>query len=238
MTTDLALRLREGTRQAHTLAESADFIKCFLKGVVEKTSYRKLLANFYFVYGTLEAALEQHRDHPILKSLHQPVLFRKQSLERDLSYYYGKDWQTQVAPSPACRVYLERIQEISTCEPTLLIAHCYTRYMGDLSGGQILKGIAERGMNLTGGEGTAFYRFEAISDEKVFKANYRQTLDSLPLTPEQVEAIVLEANRSFQFNMGLFQELEGSLIKAIGQMLFHSLTRRTPRQQPVVVVEG
>ncbi len=26
------------------------FVKCFLKGVVEKTSYRKLVANLYFVY--------------------------------------------------------------------------------------------------------------------------------------------------------------------------------------------
>lgn len=229
MSTQLALQLREGTSKAHTLAESTDFVKCFLKGVVEKNSYRKLLANFYYVYGAIEEGLERHRDHPILKSLHQPALFRKQSLEQDLHYYFGPNWSKDIAPSAACRAYVDRIHQLSDQDPPLLIAHCYTRYMGDLSGGQILKGIAERGMNLSDGVGTAFYRFEGISDEKTFKKNYRQMLDSLDLTPDQVEAIVTEANLSFQYNMKLFKELEGSLIKAIGVMLYNTLTRRNSR---------
>jgi len=45
-----------------------------------------------------------------------------------------------------------------------LIAHSYTRYIGDLSGGQIL-GIAERAMN-SDGQGTAFYEFKDIPNEK------------------------------------------------------------------------
>ncbi|WP_287128592.1 heme oxygenase (biliverdin-producing) [Candidatus Cyanaurora vandensis] len=233
MPTQLALQLREGTRQAHTLAESADFIKCFLKGVVEKNSYRKLLANFYFVYSALEESLERHSQHPVLAPLHQPVLFRKQSLAQDLQYYYGPAWVREVSPSLACQAYVSRIRQLSDTDPVLLIAHCYTRYMGDLSGGQILKGIAERGMNLSDGVGTAFYRFEGIPDEKQFKANYRQMLDDLPLTEAQVAAIVIEANGSFQNNMKLFQELEGSLVKAIGQMLFNTLTRRNTRSAPM-----
>jgi heme oxygenase (biliverdin-producing, ferredoxin) len=235
MTTDLARKLREGTSQAHTMAESADFIKCFLKGVVEKTSYRKLLANFYFVYSTLEEALERHRDHPVLKGVYLPVLFRKNSLEHDLVFYYGSDWQRQVQPSVACEAYLKRIRELSATAPELLIAHCYTRYMGDLSGGQILKGIAERAMGLQEGQGTAFYRFEAIQDEKAFKQRYRQTLDEMPLTEAQVDAIVTEANVSFQYNMKMFQELEGSLIKAIGQMVYNTLTRRNGKARNVAV---
>lgn len=226
MATQLALRLREGTKQAHTLAESASFVTCFLKGVVEKTSYRKLLANFYYIYGALEEALEGHRDHPLMQAVYTPQLFRKASLEQDLIYYYGTDWRNQIQPSVACTAYVQRIQELARTEPELLIAHCYTRYMGDLSGGQILKGIAERAMQLNDGVGTAFYRFETITDEKAFKQGYRQALDHLPLSEAQVEKIVAEANLSFQYNIKLFQELEGSLIKSIGQMLFNTLTRR------------
>jgi heme oxygenase len=36
-------------------------------------------------------------------------------------------------------------------------------------------------MNLSEGQGTAFYEFADITDEKAFKAKYRQTLDELPL---------------------------------------------------------
>jgi heme oxygenase len=111
----------------------------------------------------------------------------------------------------------------------MLIAHSYTRYLGDLSGGQILKTIAQRGMNLSDGQGTAFYEFKDIPDEKQFKATYRQTLDQLPLDDATVDRIVDEANAAFGLNMKLFQELEGNLIKAIGQMLFNTLTRRRTR---------
>ena len=114
-------------------------------------------------------------------------------------------------------------------QPELLIAHLYTRYLGDLSGGQILKGIAQRGMNLSDGEGTAFYEFEEIPDEKQFKATYRQRLDELPINETTANQIVDEANAAFGMNMKLFQELEGNLIKAIGQMLFNTLTRRRTR---------
>jgi len=96
--------------------------------------------------------------------------------------------------------------------------------MGDLSGGQILKKIAQNAMNL-GEEGVAFYHFEHIPDEKAFKACYRQTLDALPVDAAMVTAIVHEANRAFGLNMRMFRELEGNLIKAIGIMLYNSLTR-------------
>ena len=38
-----------------------------------------------------------------------------------------------------------------------------------------------------------------------------------------------EANDAFAMNMKLFQELEGNLVKAIGTMLFNTLTRRRAR---------
>ncbi|MGL6341317.1 MAG: biliverdin-producing heme oxygenase, partial [Waterburya sp.] len=42
MSINLATMLREGTKKSHTMAENVGFVKCFLKGVVEKKSYRKL----------------------------------------------------------------------------------------------------------------------------------------------------------------------------------------------------
>ena len=49
----LALKLREGTSQNHDQAEAAGFIRCFMKGVVEKESYAKHLESFYFVYSAM-----------------------------------------------------------------------------------------------------------------------------------------------------------------------------------------
>jgi len=229
MSSNLATKLREGTKKSHTMAENTGFIACFLKGTVEKNSYRKLVFNLYFVYSAMEEELARHIQHPIVANIYFPELNRAPSLEKDLLYYYGANWRDQVEPSPAAQDYVARIREISNTAPELFVAHSYTRYMGDLSGGQILKGIAQRGMNLSGSEGTAFYDFKTISDEKAFKATYRQAMNDLPADEATVDLIVDEANYAFKLNMNMFKELEGSLIKAIGIMLFNTLTRRRNR---------
>jgi heme oxygenase len=229
MSSNLASKLRIGTKKAHTMAENVGFVKCFLKGVVEKNSYRKLVANFYFVYSAMEEEMEKHKNHPIVSKINFPQLNRKKSLEEDLTYYYGSNWRDQIKASPSAIAYVERIRNISANAPELLISHSYTRYMGDLSGGQILKGIAQNAMNLSDGDGTAFYEFPEISDEKAFKANYRAALDEMPLDEATCDRIVEEANDAFGVNMKMFQELEGNLVKAIGQMLFNTLTRRRTR---------
>lgn len=223
MSSNLASKLRVGTKKAHTMAENVGFVKCFLKGVVEKNSYKKLVANFYFVYSAMEEEMEKHKNHPVVSKIYFPELNRKHSLEEDLYYYYGSKWREEIELSPAGKAYVERIRELSSTEPELLVAHSYTRYLGDLSGGQILKGIAQTAMNLTEGEGTAFYEFADISDEKGFKAKYRQNLDEMPIDDTTGDRIVEEAKDAFGINMKMFQELEGNLIKAIGIMIYNSV---------------
>jgi heme oxygenase (biliverdin-producing, ferredoxin) len=229
MSSNLATKLREGTKKAHTMAENTGFIACFLKGTVEKNSYRKLVANLYFVYSAMEEEMHRHRNHPLLAKMYFPELDRKESLEKDLAFYYGPNWRDQVAPSEATKSYVSRIRQVSEQNPELLISHLYTRYLGDLSGGQILKKIAQNGMNLTDGSGTNFYEFRQIDDEKAFKKVYRQTLDELPVNNADTDRIVDEANDAFGMNMHMFQELEGNLIKAIGMALFNVLTRKRNR---------
>lgn len=229
MTCNLATKLREGTKKSHTMAENVGFVRCFLKGVVEKTSYRKLVTDLYFVYSAMEEEMDRHKDHPILSKIHFTELNRRESLESDLQYYYGSNWKNEITQSPAGEAYVKQIRELSNTDPTLLVAHSYTRYLGDLSGGQILKRIAQQAMNLNDGEGTAFYEFDDIQDEKAFKTMYRQAMDELPVDDATADRIVDEANAAFGMNMKLFQELEGNLVKAIGQMLFNSLTRRRRR---------
>ena len=229
MSVNLAPMLREGTKKSHTMAENVGFVKCFLKGVVEKKSYRKLITSLYFVYTAMEEEMANLQEHPVVAPIYFPELDRKQSLEQDLHFYYGANWREEAKNTKAGKEYVARIREIAKSQPELLVAHCYTRYLGDLSGGQILKKISQRAMNLTDGEGTAFYEFDDIADEKAFKDQYRQAMNELPIDQAMAEAIVDEANDAFAMNMKLFQELEGNLVKAIGVMLFNTLTRRRAR---------
>nr|YP_009399940.1 Heme oxygenase [Tolypiocladia glomerulata]ARW69759.1 Heme oxygenase [Tolypiocladia glomerulata] len=223
MSTNLAQKLREGTTKSHSMAENVSFVKSFLGGLVDKGSYRKLVANLYFIYDVMEEQIEQHKDNFAVSAIYFPELYRKQSLIEDLMYYYGNDWLNQINPSPATQLYMNRIRQISYTDPELLIAHSYTRYIGDLSGGQILKKIAQNAMQLPDDLGVAFYNFESIENENNFKISYKQSLDNIPLTKKQVDQIISEANIAFNLNMKMFQELNSNIIKIMIMLLISSI---------------
>jgi len=175
--------------------------------VVDEENYKQLIANFYFVYRAMEEEIQKLRGDSTLGKLLFTELERVPALEQDLRYFYGPIWRSIVEPTDQCQRYVNRIREVSKDEPELLIAHHYTRYIGDLSGGQILKKIAERAI---GTEGLNFYDFPKIDDKKGFKASYKSMLDTLDLDQHQINAIIVEANYAFRLNMYMFEEIEGS----------------------------
>lgn len=230
MSQDLAQQLREGTVQSHTAAENTAYMKCFLKGIVEREPFRKLLANLYLVYSTLEAELQRHADDPVVGPMIFPEIFRTANLERDLAFYYGESWREQIVPLPAGQVYVDRLKKISDTDPALLIAHSYTRYMGDLSGGQALKNIVRSALNLPPDQGTGLHDFEqlpTVEAKREFKEKYRQALNSLPVDDATIQRIVDEANDAFHLNRDVVHALEDDVRAAIGEHVFDLITRQS-----------
>ena len=211
--------LKIGTKKSHSAAENTSFVRSFLRGVVSKESYKKLVSDLYFVYSAMEEEVENLKDHPIIGQIQLSDLKRVNALEQDLRFYYGPIWRSIITPSEACNQYVNRIREVAKNEPELLVGHHYTRYLGDLSGGQILKGIAEKALALGDGLGLKFYDFEKIEDPKAYKAGYRGILDGLPITEHQANAIIVEANYAFRLNMYMFDTLEGNWIQSLLQMI-------------------
>ena len=228
MAVALAGQLREGTKKSHTMAENTGFVACFLKGVVEKTSYRKLISDLYFVYKAMEEEIDRlvQEDHPVIKHIGFKELFRRQTLEKDLEFYYGNNWLDQITISESAQSYVNRIRLVANESPELLVGHHYTRYIGDLSGGQILKKIAKKALNLRGDDGLNFYEFKLIEDEKLFKKSYSETLNKLPIDQKIADNIIDEANEAFAYNMNMFRELEGNLISVLGRIVFNFLTKK------------
>lgn len=229
MSSDLASKLREGTKQSHTTAENTAFMKCFLKGIVEREPFRKLMANLYLVYSALEAELQRHCADPVLGLIYFPELNRQANLEKDLAFYYGENWQEQILALESGKTYIARIQELAKTEPALLVAHAYVRYMGDLSGGQSLKKIVRSALSLPPDQGTGLHDFEqlpTVEAIRAFKGKYRDALNSLPIDDAVAEKIVAEANYAFQLNRDVVHELEADVKAAIGDHVFDLITRQ------------
>src|SRR5690606_27166383 len=86
-----------------------------------------------------------------------------------------------------------------------VIAHHYTRYLGDLSGGLAIGRILDRTFELEG-RGLSFYRFDGVK-AKLYKDGYRERLDALPLTDEQRAKGVTEVRNAFRHNQLVFADL-------------------------------
>ncbi|CAN9510090.1 unnamed protein product [Ophioblennius macclurei] len=208
--TDLSELLAEGTKESHDKAENCQFVKDFLRGRIQRELFKRGTAALYYVYSAMEEEIEKNCDHPFIAPIYFPTeLHRRDALARDLEYFYGEDWENQISLSAGTKPYVDRIHEVGDADPLLLVAHSYTRYMGDLSGGQILKKVAQRALKLPStGEGLNFYQFEGIHSHKGFKQLYRSRMNELELDDDAKQKIVDESNRAFSFNMMVFSELE------------------------------
>ena len=205
----LAAELKTGTKRSHTAAENTKFVGSFLRGVVSEENYRTLIKDFYFVYSAIEEEMERLQDDEFLTPIYFKELNRLNFLKMDLRYYYGPNWMMEIKPSEACIQYVERIHEVADKDPYLLVGHHYTRYLGDLSGGQILRNIAEKALDLPKNEGLHFYDFPKIEDKKAFKTKYREGLDKVTSDTSKINDIIAEANYAFRLNMYMFDELSG-----------------------------
>ena len=192
--------------------------------MVSRENYAKLTTNFYFVYRCIEEEVDKLKtSNQCVGMIENKMLNRAPSLAKDLEYFYGKDWRNFVTPTDACQQYVNRIREVAASEPELLVAHHYTRYMGDLSGGQVLKGITQKALNLKE-DGLSFYEFPEITDKKGFKDSYRRVLDTMvPATQKDVDAIIVEANYAFRLNMYMFEEIQGDAGKSFGKIVLNYL---------------
>lgn len=201
----LSSRLREGTREEHESAESSGFISRLMSGGLSVDAYVALASQQFFVYSALEAIADDVRTLPQGSSLLFDELTRTPSIARDLEHLVGPDWRAIVMPLPATVRYVEALEASATSLPRYA-AHAYTRYLGDLSGGQIIKRMLERHYGL-GPEGITFYSFEEIPKSKPFKDVYRERLDGLELDEDQLAEAVAEAKGAFRLNQDLFADL-------------------------------
>jgi len=206
----LARKLKMGTQEAHKAAETVNFIREFIKGKVPREVYGQMVVNLFYVYQAMEEALDACADHEFIDPIHFPdELRRAATLEEDAEFFCGPDWRETMRPSPVTLDYVARLRHIAVESPELIVPHAYTRYLGDLSGGQLLRRAAIRGMKLPDdGSGVQFYVFRRIGDIKRFKDMYRARLDALEAKPSVADRMVSEANLAFSLNTRMFQELD------------------------------
>lgn len=201
----LSVRLRETTRADHAEAQSTAYVDALLAGRLPREAYAALAAQHFFVYEALEQAAVAMADDPVAGVFVFPELTRLPALLTDLEVLYGADWADRVTAVPATVDYCARLQEVAFTWPAGFVAHHYTRYLGDLSGGQQLGQAVRRAYGLDR-DGWRFFVFDTVAPQP-FKARYRELLDAVSWDVAEQDRFVDEVSLAYRLNTAVLDEL-------------------------------
>ncbi|GAA1254086.1 MULTISPECIES: biliverdin-producing heme oxygenase [Streptomyces] len=208
MGTPFSTLIRTASHEQHTEAESTTFMSDLLGGALGVDAYARYTEQLWFVYRALEEATEGLEGSAVAGPFIQAELFRVPAIERDLAHLRGSGWRDGVSALPATQAYASRVAECARDWPGGYVAHHYTRYLGDLSGGQIIRDKAEKNWGFTRkGDGVRFYVFEGVPNPAAFKRSYRVLLDGVRADELEKLRIVAECKRAFALNTAVFSAL-------------------------------
>ncbi len=203
-TAPLSELLRTATRAQHEHAETRTFVTDLMSGRLGRTAYIDLAVQHEAIYTALENLGRRLADDDVAATFLLPELIRLPSIHSDLTTMVGPDWRERTSVVPATEVYVARLESLTTAAQ--YVAHAYTRYLGDLSGGQAISAMLRRHYDIPADE-LSFYAFAGIPKVKPFKDSYRTLLDAAAFTDEQRAEAVAEAKVSFDLNAAVFVDL-------------------------------
>lgn len=203
-TAPLSELLRTATRDQHSHAETRSFVTDLMSGRLGRAAYIDLAVQHHAIYTALEQAGDQRAEDPVTRAFLLPELIRLPSLEADLTALLGSNWREHSSLVPATEAYVRHLDSIASAPS--YVAHAYTRYLGDLSGGQAISAMLRRHYQMPADELT-FYHFTGIPKVKPFKDQYRDLMDSAPFTQADIETAVTEAQIAFDLNAAVFVDL-------------------------------
>ncbi len=199
--TVLCESVKTATALLHRQAESRPFINSLMGGSLNVRSYALYVQALQPVYQVLEETMREFED-PVVGVFDHRGLDRSDRMIADLS---SLGCSTTGRENIATKNYCEAIMA-SAEHPHRLLAHHYTRYLGDMAGGQAISRLMQRHYNIDP-RSLSFYDFEALGDTYHYRKQYKNLLDLLAWTPTEQAEYIAESQVAYQLNIELFDEL-------------------------------
>jgi heme oxygenase len=205
-TLDVAALIRTASADDHRATESRGFITRLMGGELGLADYTRYLAQFGWVYETLESRADLGPD------VFDQRLRRMARIESDLDALGASDWRQRFPALPATAAYVRHLRTLVDSSDPLdntvrYLAHHYARYLGDLSGGQAIAALMARHYGATP-EQLTFYDFSELGSVVHAKRDYRERMNALPLDSTAVDALTAEVRVAFAHNGAIFDELD------------------------------
>lgn len=194
----LSQLVREASKEAHVAAERSPFMIALMRGDIGSDAYADYITQLAPIYEALEKWDDKANPWPMFDR-------RLDRYERLIC-----DIQAIGELHIVCHKTLEYVMHLEVLvqdkDWTRLLAHHYTRYLGDLSGGQAIASLVTRNLMIPPNF-LSFYEFDAIGDKVRYKETYREGLDSLNFSEDEQKIFIDEVILAFHHTQNIFAEL-------------------------------
>lgn len=208
--TPFSLTLRGSTRTLHDKANFSGYMSALLGGELTLAGYTRLAVQYYFIYEAIEQVSDAMAEDAVGSRFVFDELRRLPKISRDLEVLVGPGWREKIEPLPATAAYAARVRETGQSWAGGYVAHHYTRYLGDIAGGQVIRRVLEKTYGLTDA-GALFYHFDEVGSAPAFRDRYRQELDTAPWSEDERARVIDEALVAFECNIAVFTELAAEM---------------------------
>ena len=162
MTEPFSARLKASTATIHDEVEHTSFMVDLMEGRLDIRAYALLLKQYALIYAALEAKSSDFAEDPIFAPFHDAGLFRTERIHSDLQKLARDD----LPITRSADAYADHLNRLT--RPEQLIAHHYTRYLGDLSGGQAIGALMGRHYSVPA-DALTMWDFTEVGKTKPFK---------------------------------------------------------------------
>jgi heme oxygenase len=190
----LSQLVREASKEVHVAAERSPFMTALMQGDLPSEAYFDYIGQLAPIYEAIEK----------WSSTKLPFFDRRldrfERIIADLEY---------VGTRVVCDETIEYVKHIKKIiksrDEVRLLAHHYTRYLGDLSGGQAIGALVARNLSIPPNF-LSFYDFDDIGDRIRYKETYRENLDTV-VDPKDHQKFIDEVILAFEYNKKIFDAL-------------------------------
>ncbi|CAN5418786.1 biliverdin-producing heme oxygenase [soil metagenome] len=203
---DVAALIKAASAEDHRATEGRGFITRLMGGELDLAEYTRYLAQFAYVYEALESRPDD------ATAVFDPRLRRLGRIESDLTALDAPDWRDRWAPLPATDGYARHIHGLIDSADALdhtvrYLAHHYTRYLGDLSGGQAIAQLVARHYGASP-EQLSFFDFSEMGSVVHAKREYKDRMNALELEHIAVDMLTAEVLAAFRFSGAVIDQLD------------------------------
>ncbi len=195
------------TKTIHKEVEQHAFVKQILSDEIEDKHYLQHLVDLHAIYQSLESGLRANlKKISEIQSIYFEDLCRENGLQNDVKQLKEACNGGHIECSQAALDYVRHLNHLADFNPLLLVAHAYVRYLGDLSGGMILKQHLEKKWP----DAIEFYDFTALlkkhgkKNSWDFKEFFKDKLNQMLLNDQQRKELGEEAKKAFELSGKLF----------------------------------